>query len=92
MQLGLTYDIDPIPYVLIVDEHGSDKVHGSPHFGIEITLWRNYRREDEMRYLGRLTRRCGPSGIIESKHPLAMSRDTDHYSFTSQMPIARDAM
>jgi hypothetical protein len=34
-----------------------------------------------------LTKRCGPSEIVESKHPWEMSRDTEHYSFTSQMPI-----
>jgi hypothetical protein len=64
-----------------------EKVQGSPHFDKEITLWKSHRREDKMRHLGGLTRRCDPSGIVESKYPFATSGDIDYYSFISQSPL-----
>jgi hypothetical protein len=51
MQLGLTYDIDTIPYVLIFDEHVLRESRGSSHFGNETTVLRNYRREGKMQHL-----------------------------------------
>jgi hypothetical protein len=92
VQLGLRLILTRVLTPSSSTNGSSEKVQDSPHFGKEITLWRSYRREGKLRYLGELTRRCGPSGIVDSNHPLTMSRDNDHYSFTSQIPIVRAAM
>jgi hypothetical protein len=66
----------------------SDNVRVSSHFGNEIILSRNYRKENEMEHLVGLTRRHIPIGVAESEFPLATSRVTIHFSFTSQMTVA----
>jgi hypothetical protein len=92
VQLGLRYNTDMSTYTLLFD---GPVLRESPGF---TALW---QRDDPLEKLsqrrqnaifGWLTRRCVRSRIVESKHPLTICRDTDHYSFTSQMPIARDAL